>query len=168
MSRILIPKKNTPDKDIVMTPVETSKDIIQHFSPKGTILDPCRGQGAFYDNYPPNCIKDYCELSEGKDFFDYNKRVDWIITNPPWSKIKEFLKHSVKISDNIVYLISINHFTTKARLRIIYEESGFGVKEIYCVKTPPHPWPQMGFQIAAIQISKGYSGSVALTGNIGH
>ena len=79
--------------------------------------------------------KDKCEISEGKDFFDYNKKVDWIITNPPWSKIKEFLKHSVKISDDIVYLISINHFTTKARLRIIYEESGFGITEIYCFIT---------------------------------
>jgi|TARA_R110000796_G_C14483630_1_gene426977 hypothetical protein len=168
MSRILIPKKNTPDKDIVMTPEETAKDIIQHFSPKGTILDPCRGQGAFYNNYPTYCDKDYCEISEGKDFFDYNKKVDWIITNPPWSKIKEFLKHSVKISDDIVYLISINHFTTKARLRIIYEESGFGITEIYCVKTPPHPWPQMGFQIAAVHISKGYNGNIIFSGNIGH
>ena len=56
MGKILVPTKNAPDKDIVMTPVETAIDIIQHFSPKGKILDPCRGQGAFYDNYPSDCI----------------------------------------------------------------------------------------------------------------
>ena len=167
MGKILVPTKNTPDKDIVMTPVKTAIDIIQHFSPKGKILDPCRGQGAFYNNYPSDCIKDYCELSEQKDFFDYEQKVDWIITNPPWSKIKEFMLHSIKICNNIVYLISINHYSTKARLRIIHE-NGFGIKEMYCVKTPPSPWPQSGFQIAAIHIQKGYVGNIALTGNIGY
>ena len=101
MGKILVPLKNTPDKDIVMTPAETAVDIINHFSPTGTILDPCRGAGAFYDNFPAACQKDWCELSEGKDFFDYKDKVDWIITNPPWSKIKEFLIHSMKIANEM-------------------------------------------------------------------
>ena len=50
--RPFCPPKNTPDKDIVMTPEYLAKDIIQHYEPKGLILDPCRGTGAFYDNYP--------------------------------------------------------------------------------------------------------------------
>ena len=41
---------------------------------------------------------------------DYNDKVDWIITNPPWSKIKEFMIHSMTIANEIVYLISINLF----------------------------------------------------------
>ncbi len=166
MSRILVPKKNTPDKDIVMTPVETAVDVINNFSPTGTILDPCRGTGAFYNNLPSTCQKDWCELSEGKDFFDYKDKVDWIITNPPWSKIKEFIIHSMTIANDIVYLISINHYSTKARLRLIHEND-FRIKEIYCVKIPSDQWPQSGFQIAAIHISKGYKGDIALTGAIG-
>ena len=166
MSRILVPKKNTPDKDIVMTPVETAVDVINHFAPTGTILDPCRGTGAFYDNFPTTSQKDWCELSEGKDFFDYNNKVNWIITNPPWSKIKPFIIHSMTIADDIVYLISINHYSTKARLRLIYE-NGFRIQEIYCVKMPPPPWPQSGFQIAGIHISRGYRGDIAFTGKIG-
>ena len=50
--RAFCPPKNTPDKDIVMTPEYLAQDIIQHYEPKGLILDPCRGTGAFYDNYP--------------------------------------------------------------------------------------------------------------------
>ena len=107
-----------------MTPVETAVDVINHFGPTGTILDPCRGTGAFYDNFPTTCQNDWCELSEGKDFFDYNDKVDWIVTNPPWSKIKPFIIHSMTIADDIVYLISINHYSTKARLRLIHE-NGF-------------------------------------------
>ena len=149
-----------------MTPVETAVDVINHFGPIGTILDPCRGTGAFYDNFSTSCQKDWCELSEGKDFFNYNDKVDWIVTNPPWSKIKPFIVHSMKIANDIVYLISINHYSTKARLRLIHEND-FRIKEIYCVKMPPPPWPQSGFQIAAIYISKGYKGDIALTGAIG-
>ena len=166
MSKILIPPKNTPDKDIVMTPVETAVDVINHFGPTGTILDPCRVTGAFYDNFPTSCQKDWCELSEDKDFFDYTDKVNWIITNPPWSKIKPFIIHSMTIADDIVYLISINHYSTKARLRLIHE-NGFRIQEIYCVKMPPLPWPQSGFQIAGIHISKGYRGGISLTGKIG-
>ena len=57
--RAFCPPKNTPDKDIVMTPEYLAKDIIQHYKPEGLILDPCRGTGAFYDNYDalyPRCV----------------------------------------------------------------------------------------------------------------
>ena len=64
-----IPKHNTPERDIIMTPEPCAIDIISHFSPTGSILDPCRGEGAFYNNYPISCEKDWCELEEGKDFY---------------------------------------------------------------------------------------------------
>ena len=51
MPRAFCPPKNAPEKDIVMTPVYLAKNIIEHFEPTGLILDPCRGEGAFYDNY---------------------------------------------------------------------------------------------------------------------
>lgn len=161
-----IPKHNTPERDIIMTPEPCAIDIISHFSPTGSILDPCRGEGAFYNNYPISCEKDWCELEEGKDFFTYDKKVDWIITNPPWSKIKEFIIHSMTIADSIVYLITINHFTTKHRMRLIYENN-FGIKEFYCIKTPDKPWPQSGFQIAAVQFERGYTGDIKMNRHIG-
>lgn len=91
-----------------MTPEWLAIDIINHFSPKGFMLDPCRGEGAFFNNYETD-HKDWCELSEGKDFFLYTKKVDWIITNPPWSKMQKFLAHAMEISNNIVFLTTINH-----------------------------------------------------------
>ena len=76
MPRAFCPPKNAPEKDIVMTPVYLAKNIIEHFEPTGLILDPCRGEGAFYDNYNTD-NKDWCELGEGNDFLEYNKKVDW-------------------------------------------------------------------------------------------
>lgn len=159
--RAFCPPTNSPEKDLVMTPKWLAEEIIEHFSPCGIILDPCRGQGAFYDNFNTE-TKDWCELGEGKDFLSYGKKVDWIITNPPWSKMQQFLLHGMKISNNIVYLTTINHYTTKKRIRDMREHD-FAIKEIYCVPTPSKPWPQLGFQLAAIHSQRGYSGSITMS-----
>ena len=157
MNRAFCPPKNTPDKDLVMTPEYLAIDIIEHFKPTGRVLDPSRGLGAFYNNFNTE-DKDWCELAEDKDFFSYDKKVDWIITNPPWSKMREFLEHGMKISNNIVYLTTINHYTTKRRIRDM-KQNGFGLKEIYNIETPKS-FPQSGFQVAAIHTLRGYEGNI--------
>ena len=79
-------------QDVVMTPYHTAKWIVEHFEPQGKMLEPCRGEGAFYTAMQEyNDDVDWCEISEGKDFFDYNGKVDWIITNPPYSIFDDFL-----------------------------------------------------------------------------
>ena len=159
--RAFCPPQNSPEKDIVMTPEWLAKEIINHFSPWGTILDPSRGEGAFYDNFPGD-DNEWCELGEGKDFLTYNIKVNWIITNPPWSKMQQFLLHGMEVSDNIVYLTTINHYTTKKRIRDM-RENNFAIKEIYCVPTPKFPWPQLGFQLGAIHTQKGYLGDIKMS-----
>ncbi len=159
--RAFCPPKNTPEKDIVMTPEYLAQDIIQHFNPDGLILDPSRGEGAFYDNFNTD-NKDWCELGENKDFLLYNRQVDWIITNPPWSKMRDFLLHGMEIASNIVYLTTINHYTTKRRIREMREHN-FAIKEIYCVDTPKKPWPQLGFQLAAVHTQLNYRGGINMT-----
>lgn len=159
--RAFCPPTNSPEKDMVMTPECLAKEIIEHFSPSGLILDPCRGQGAFYNNFNTD-TKDWCELEEGKNFLSYGKKVDWIITNPPWSKMQKFLEHGMRISDNIVYLTTVNHYTTKKRIRDM-RNYGFAIAEIYCVPTPTKPWPQLGFQLGAIHTQRGYTGGIKMS-----
>jgi hypothetical protein len=159
--RAFCPPTNSPEKDLVMTPEYLAKEIINHFNPSGIILDPSRGEGAFYDNFPGN-NNDWCELGEGKDFLIYNKKVDWIITNPPWSKMQQFLEHGMKVSDNIVYLTTINHYTTKKRIRDM-RKYNFSIAEIYCVPTPTKPWPQLGFQLAAVHTKRDHGGDIKMT-----
>ena len=159
--RAFCPPKNTPEKDIVMTPEYLAKEIIEHYNPSGVILDPSRGTGAFYDNFQSD-EKDWCELAEEKDFLTYDKKVDWIITNPPWSKMRDFMLHGMKVADNIVYLTTINHYTTKRRIREM-RENNFAIKEIYCVPTPTKPWPQLGFQLAAVHTQRGYDGGITMS-----
>jgi hypothetical protein len=40
------------------------------------------------------------------------------------------------------------------------EKAGFGIREVLLCATPPLPWPQSGFQLAAIHLSRGYKGQI--------
>jgi hypothetical protein len=94
-----------PD-DIVYTPEGVASDIIKRLNPGGLCLDPCKGDGAFFKHLPFG--SDYCEIREGKDFFDYAKKVDWIIGNPPYSIFEQFLSKAFELSDNVSFLVPTN------------------------------------------------------------
>lgn len=158
---------NYSSNDIVQTPLVLAKNIVQHFRPEGKLLEPCRGSGNFLkalNGVNHGSTTDWCEILDGKDFFEYNKSVDWIITNPPWSKISLFLDHGMKISDNIVFLVTANHLWTEHRVRII-KRNGFGIKEIFCVPWPDSSsgFPRSGFQLAALHLKRGWRGKINLT-----
>ena len=160
MARKLIPT-NTKREDCVQTPIELAELIIKHFNPSGIVLEPCKGDGNFLkaiEGYGQSISTLWCEILEGKDFFDFKDKVNWIITNPPYSKFRKFLQHSLEISDNIVFLTTINHLWLKARIRDI-EEKGFGIKEIIIFDTPKS-FPQSGFQIGAFYLQKDYFGDI--------
>jgi hypothetical protein len=94
----------------------------------------------------------------------FQDKVDWIITNPPYSQFRNFLKHSMEIADNIVFLCLINAIWMKARLRDI-EKNGFGIKEIAFVETP-ETWPKFGLQVGAIYLKRGWDGDIKLSRSI--
>ena len=59
----LVPATNAPAQDLVMTPPELATAVIGHFAGRmtGMVLDPSRGQGAFYDRFPTHLERDWCE-----------------------------------------------------------------------------------------------------------
>ena len=140
---------HTIEGDIVYTPEDKAIEIIQHFKPTGKCLDPCMGEGAFYNNFPGE--KDWCEITKGRDFLEYTDHVDWIITNPPFSNFVPFLLHGMQVSENVVYLIYLDLFWTKARQNVI-QEMGFGIKEIYFVDVF-----KFGRATAAVHLQKGWN-----------
>lgn len=152
-----IPSATNDNTDVVYTPEAWANAITRLLPLNGRVLDPCRGQGAFYNLFPDHCEKLWCEIAEGRDFFAFSDSVDWIVSNPPWSKIKDFLEHSFSLADNVVFLITTNHAYTKARVRLA-QEAGFAIRGILHMPTPPKPWPQSGFQLSAIWWQRGYRG----------
>lgn len=143
--------------DRIYTPDDLAKLIVDHFKPAGRILEPCKGGGAFLRALGTGC--EWCEIDEGRDFFDYDGKVDWIVTNPPWSLLRPFLAHSMKLADNIVFLCLVNAFFMRARQRDIHA-AGFGIVEILEVPMPAKPWPQTGFSLAATWLSRDWSGPI--------
>lgn len=157
-NRRLVPTKNAPELDVVYTPRDLAQTVIDHFKPTGTVLEPCRGGGHFYDAFPPDTVKHYCEIDEGLDFFDWHEPVDWIISNPPWSQFRAFNTQAMSLATNVVWIIPLVHFSGKARVRDV-REMGFGFRQIVLLDTP-RDWPQGGFQLAAFHLKRGYSGPI--------
>lgn len=146
---------NKPN-DKVYTPEDIAKDIISRFNLSGKVLDPFYGKGVFYNNFPDNVEKDYCEIDLGKDFFDYNEHVDWIISNPPYSIYTDVMTHSYEIADNIVYLIPLNKIVSSwGRVKELAAYGG--VPYIYILPAGKCGFP-FGFPACAVYMQKGYTG----------
>ena len=140
--------------DIVLTPDSIAADIVRHFAPSGRMLDPCKGDGAFLKHMPG---ADWCECREGRDFFAWYDRVDWIVSNPPYSIFTEWLEHSLKIANDIVYLIPLSKvFNSEARLKQIMQVGGIVETRHYGSGTDcGFPF---GFPCGAVHIRLGYIG----------
>jgi len=152
----LIPKGGN---DKVYTPDYLAKYIVEHFIPTGKIVEPCSGDGVFL-KYMKG---DWYEIDKGKDFFDCKDTYDWAITNPPFSQMRQFLKHLYKLKvKNIVFLCPTNHIIgMKARNRDMLE-SGYKIKEIIFIDTPKE-FPQSGFQWSINHIKLNYKGGIKFT-----
>lgn len=145
--------------DIICTPADVAKDVVDHFRPRGRVLDPCRGNGVFA-NLMPDC--DWCEIRDGRDFFAWTKPVDWIVSNPPYSIFSLFLRQAFDVADNIVFLIPINKvFNSSKTIREIWEWGG--VPEIYFVDSGGTLGFPIGFAIGAVHFKRKYIGPISVT-----
>lgn len=88
------------------TPKELAEKLIKEIDLDhgDIILEPFKGEGAFYDSLPDFVIKEYCEIEEGKDYKDFKEKIDWVISNPPFK-----LENHEGIRENAFYTI-LKHY----------------------------------------------------------
>ncbi len=158
MQTILWEKPVLP-ADIVYTPNYVSKQIIDFLNPKGKCLDPCKGDGAFYNLLPLGA--EFCEIREGKDFFDYNKKVDWVIGNPPYSIFEDFLKKGFEIAENVSYLVPTNKIFQRQIIMDMIVNWG-GVKSIIIYGSGQLIGFPFGFSVGNFHFEKGYKGDTKI------
>ncbi len=169
--RPIAPPRNAPTHDMIETPLELARLIVNHYAPSGRQLDPCRGASPFYSAMTERNQGEvtWCEVIEGVDFFDaYSGEevvIDWVITNPPWSIFRRFLIRSMEISNNVIFLGTLTHFITRARLRDV-RDHGFGMREALLVDQPGPPWPSSGFQLAAVHLQRDWLGPLTFSGDV--
>ena len=130
--------------DIVYTDRELAKRIVDHFRPHfrpgDTFLDPCRGDGAFYDCLPEP--REWCEIQEGIDFLKCEKRATWAITNPPWSAqvYRPIAAHAYELCDNVIFLTRWHTATGTYARHGDWRSSGHEWRETVYI-----PWKDAGF-----------------------
>lgn len=85
-----------------------------------SVLDAGSGLNKVWFNNIKVKNKYECELEEGNDFYKWNKKVDWIIRNPPFSHAKDFLLKASDITNKgIAFLVNnqcFNSFLLPSRL----------------------------------------------------
>ena len=112
------PKHSHSDRDRIFTPLELVRKLINKipYSNDDTWLDPCYGNGAFYDNFPTK-NKDLCEIDMDKDFLTHDHRYDWIVTNIPFSQPKEFIFKMAELCDKGFGILCLANSMTATRLK---------------------------------------------------
>lgn len=139
--------------DVIYTPKELAINCINSFDLKKNdiVLDPFFGNGIFYNNYPDYVDKVFCEIASpyNKDFFKFNEQVDYIISNPPFSKINNVLEHTIEITKKGFGYILAAHNLTEKRVKFI-NNNNFGITgfAFYWVKE----W--FGFPVIFIRCEK--------------
>jgi hypothetical protein len=93
------------------------------------VLEPFKGEGSFFDNFPDFVKKEWCEIEEGVDYQTHTGSIDWVITNPPFQlenkkgkRINSFfplLEHfALKVNKGIAFLGNDRCFSTLTPLRM--------------------------------------------------
>jgi hypothetical protein len=147
-------------RDNVFTPRWLSQMIIARFNPSPLCLDPCRGEGAFYDYLPAG--SEWCEIREGRDFFAWSKPVNWIIGNPPYSDLLAWIRHSFKVADNIVYLLPLHRVMASYTWLTDVRRYG-GLVEVLVIGTGTTAGFPFGHALTAVYYKRNYTGGTAWT-----
>jgi len=143
--------------DRVWTPEWVVCDIVSHFCPQGRVLEPFRGAGAFTDQSPD---WEWCEIDDGRNFFEWTAPVDWIVSNPPYSKLRPVWNHAASVADNIVFLIPFRNWVSG--YGFVKETLDYGhARAIRVYGTGSRLGFPMGNCIAAIHWERGYRGDTA-------
>jgi hypothetical protein len=144
--------------DVVFTPDWLAKQICEMFPISGKVLEPCKGEGAFLQYLPKD--SNWCEITEGRNFYDYNEKVDWIVTNPPYSDFNRFLEHSFELAENIVLLVPVAKlFKSMGTLRTVLNFGGFVSIDLLPSSKAGFPF---GFPCAVYYLKRGYSGETKI------
>ena len=112
------------------------KDLIAITPLSGSVLDAGSGKNkVWYKNIPDGLEKYECEIEDGVDFMDWDKKVNWIIGNPPFNIGWKFIEKSCEIAQTgIAVLGNINNFNQFTSLRLEnMKEKGFTLKHIKIV-----------------------------------
>jgi hypothetical protein len=143
-------KKRDSSNDKFYTPISLVKihlDKFKQIPDDSIIFEPFYGNGAYFNemkNRYSNCKLIYNEIDIGLDFFEFEGKVDYIISNPPYSIIDRVLVKSVSLKPKIIsYLIGFGNITSK-RIEFM-NHNGYFITDFHLTKV--YSWYGMSLLI---------------------
>jgi hypothetical protein len=125
------------------TPPELAKELIRYcpLEPTDILLEPFKGEGAFYRHFPLENPKLWAEIEEGVDYTDISGEYDWVITNPPFrldignKRVNSFWYlldyYSIRAKKGIAFLANDRCFSTLTPLRLqLLSARGWSITKI--------------------------------------
>ena len=93
--------------DIFHTPPALALKHIQmtECAPGEVRYDPFRSTGNYYNQFPANSRKEWSEIEDGRDFFEFQGDVGVICSNPPYSLINRCLDKCVELQPRVISLL---------------------------------------------------------------
>ena len=126
-------------QDVFRTPNRLARSLIQKvpFKPGDVLCDAFAGENyrPFYDNYPENTIRYWMEKKVGSDAFRCTDTFDWIITNPPFSKLNNVMEYSTWACRKGFAYILPNHSLSYRRISMV-ERRGFQISRLVSFPNP--------------------------------
>jgi 16S rRNA A1518/A1519 N6-dimethyltransferase RsmA/KsgA/DIM1 with predicted DNA glycosylase/AP lyase activity len=135
-------KERKVAKDVFYTPEAVAKTHIEQVAKQCekeySWLDPFAGKKVYYNNFPVSGSdyskhNDWTEIDDGKDFFEYDKQVDVICSNPPYSIIDKIIEKSIDLEPKIISYLLLEGKLTPKRLEKL-NSAGYGLTGIYICK----------------------------------
>jgi len=138
------------ESDYYATPHELTRRFLDKWNIDKSflILEPCCGQA--------NAIvrvlqeKGFTNISshdlnvDGVDFLKYNEKVDYLITNPPYSLAYEFIKKAKEVTDKqFAMLLPLSYLHGKKRYDDIWLDKKFPLKEVILFTR----YPMLGYEL---------------------
>lgn len=110
---------------IAITPIQMNQSV----------LDAGSGKNKIWFNNLYN-EKYECEIEDGCNFYKWNKKIDWVVGNPPFNESWKFTEKALEIAQRgIAWLVNnqaLNSHLTPARLTKM-KDKGFNLQKIHVV-----------------------------------
>ena len=135
--------------DYYATPPEVTRAILDEEVLEGVILEPACGEGhiseVLKEYYPSQEVvsTDLIDRGYGQgdiDFltYDFNRKFDNIITNPPFKYAKEFIERGLELANNKVIMFAKIQLLESEKRRELFEE--YPPKSVYVFSKRVNPW----------------------------
>ncbi len=121
--------------DEFYTPIELAEKLVKlvPITKNDIICDNALGKGVFLEAFKKTDAAIKQGYSLENNFFKQTKKQSWFITNPPYSKIDEWLEHSCKYATKgFAYLFGFHNLTPR-RIELC-ENYGFVITKIHLCK----------------------------------